>query len=764
MLAKVLHLTALALCSITVAARGEPTASAAGNSLPSVREMIEARTDVWGDAAMRQPNGASYEFFADLLPPLRWVNTDFRHYPIVLSAPRSPQKARVISNGSAINARAKSPPMWYEQGETVSFFVGEARETFGADLARLTMPKYLNGYLPVVSIGYNQRRSTYVEEVFAPVNRPSAEHGAVMVRFSVRSNKPGIGRNTAATGRIEAHIESDSPLRYEKGDLVNAEGQCIVAPTSAWKWSANGTMNVLVAEVGPDETAELAIYTKPASPAMKMSSDEYDRRRQECVERWNDVLKRSIRLQTPEAIVNNAWRATLIGNFMIAVGDRPHYSAQNAYAKLYEGECGDTLRSSMLFGHLDMAPAMLRPMLEFDRQDTRFHVAGHKLQLLAHFYWITRDAETVRAYEPLWRPAVELVLSSREPDSGLLPKDRYAGDIHENVYSLNSNANCWRGLRDVAAMLDDMGGSDEANQLQQVADDYRRKILEAVTRSERLDSKPPFIPNALLADEPAHDPLTATRTGSYYDLMCPYIIGSEIFGQSTDREDWLLGYLQNHGGIAMGMPRVKPAQGIYKDQPGVNPLYGLRYQLALLRRDEREKALVGFYGQLAQGMTRGTFIGGEGSRFVHGDENGRSFYLPPNSTSNAAWLIALRNLLVQDWDLDADAEPETLRFLYAAPRGWLADGKASYIENAPTAFGPVSCRAESKLSQGYVEVKVTPPPRSVKTMLLRLPLPYEWRVESAQIDGKDAQIIDNDIVDLSGHSKPLTVRYSVTKL
>jgi len=761
MLARVLHLIVLAVCLIAVAARGEPASSAAGENLASVQEMIEARTDVWGDAAMRQPNGVSYEFFAGLLPPLRWVNTDFRHYPIVLSAPRSAQKSRIISNGSAVNARAKSPPMWYEQGSTVSFFVGEAREAFGADLARLTMPKYLDGYLPVVSIGYDQRRSTYVEEVFAPVNTPSAVHGAVMMRFSVRSNRGRINNSATVKGRIEARLESDSPLRYVEGNVVDAKGQCIVAPTSDWKWGANGTMNILVAELNAGKTAELVIYTKPAAVALKMSSDEYDRRRQECVQDWNNVIDHSIRLQVPEAIVNNAWRATLIGNFMIAVGDRPHYSAQNAYAKLYEGECGDTLRAFMLYGHLDIASAMLRPMLEFDRHDTRFHVAGQKLQLLAYFYWITRDAGTVRAYEPLWRPAVELILSSREPDSGLLPKDRYAGDIHENVYSLNSNANCWRGLRDIAAVLTDMGETEEAKRLQQAADDYRNKILSAVTRSERLDAKPPFIPNALLADEPAHDPLTATRTGSYYDLMCPYIIGSEVFGQGTKREDWLIGYLQNHGGIGMGMPRVQPAQGIYKGEPGVNPLYGLRYQLALLRRDEREKALVGFYGQLAQGMTRGTFIGGEGSRFVHGDENGRSFYLPPNSTSNAAWLIALRNLLVQDWDLDADAKPDTLRFLFAAPRRWLSDGKTIRIENAPTAFGPVSCSADSKLSEGYVEVKITPPPRPAKAMLLRVPLPEGWKIESAQIDGKNTPLISGHTIDVSGRGRPIKAIFGV---
>src|SRR3954451_18990967 len=69
-------------------------------------EMMAARTDVWAEAAIRQPGGPSYEFFRDLLPPLRYVNAGFRHSPIVLSAPGAAVKARYVSNGSAINPRA----------------------------------------------------------------------------------------------------------------------------------------------------------------------------------------------------------------------------------------------------------------------------------------------------------------------------------------------------------------------------------------------------------------------------------------------------------------------------------------------------------------------------------------------------------------------------------------------------------------------------------------------------------------------------------
>ena len=169
--------------------------------------------------------------------------------------------------------------------------------------------------------------------------------------------------------------------------------------------------------------------------------------------------------------------------------------------------------------------------------------------------------------------------------------------------------------------------------------------------------------------------------------MIPYVLGSGVFGPGDEREGWIIDYLRKHGGLAMGMIRSMPHQGEFDKQPGVNVLYGLRYNLTLLRRGDRDHALVGFYGHLAQGMTRDTFIGGEGSRFLHGDKHGRSFYLPPNSASNATFLTTLRYLLIQDWDLDDDGKPETLRLLDAIPPRWLADGKVIRVEKAPTAFG-----------------------------------------------------------------------------
>ena len=71
----------------------------------SLGEAVAAKEDLWAEAALGQPDGPSFEFFKSLLPPLHYVNTDFRHYPIVLSAPNAPKKSRLVANGSGINVQ-----------------------------------------------------------------------------------------------------------------------------------------------------------------------------------------------------------------------------------------------------------------------------------------------------------------------------------------------------------------------------------------------------------------------------------------------------------------------------------------------------------------------------------------------------------------------------------------------------------------------------------------------------------------------------------
>ena len=65
------------------------------------------------------------------------------------------------------------------------------------------------------------------------------------------------------------------------------------------------------------------------------------------------------------------------------------------------------------------------------------------------------------------------------------------------------------------------------------------------------------------------------------------------------------------------------------------------------------------------------------------------------------FLTTLRYLLVQDWDLDDDGRPETLRLLDAIPPRWLADGQTLAAERhadgvrRAVVSGPVAARATS---------------------------------------------------------------------
>src|SRR5215218_7017933 len=181
------------------------------------------------------------------------------------------------------------------------------------------------------------------------------------------------------------------------------------------------------------------------------------------------------------------------------------------------------------------------------------------------------------------------------------------------------------------------------------------------------------------------------------------------------------------------------------------PLYGMRYTLDTLRRDDPERALVSFYGMLAQGFTRNTFVCGEGCSLTPVDDGGRIFYCPPNSAANGHFLSMLRNLLVQDWDLTDDGKPETLRLMFATPRRWLEEGKRIVVERAPTAFGPVSISMESHLSRGEVVATVGLPDRQVPTRtLMRARVPDGWRVQRANADGKTLSVEESGTVDLTG--------------
>ena len=218
---------------------------------------------------------------------------------------------------------------------------------------------------------------------------------------------------------------------------------------------------------------------------------------------------------------------------------------------------------------------------------------------------------------------------------------------------------------------------------------------------------------ALFGEEKPYDTLTASKLGSYWCLLSPYVLGSGIFA-GTPRERWIIDTYHARGGVTMGMIRFHQHSGLFANENGVDDCYSLRYVMALLGRDEVDRALVSFYGKLAQGLTRDTFIGGEGTSLVPLDEFGRPMYLPPNATGNAYFLWTLRNLLVQDGDCDENGRPATLRLLFATPRpGWpMARRFGASVPRRPSAKSPSSPARGSIATKSRLTFPLRPVRRS----------------------------------------------------
>ena len=700
------------------------------------------------------------------------MHADFRYYPLVLSAPRAKTKARLISNGSGVNLRGGSRS-WKDVGTPVVFRVGPDEFRFGDLRDRVSVPELAEGWLPIYSIDYRhpfpagsealtpidqqpsqREQEVYRLEAFVSTDPALAEHAVVFVRFTLVAGAQGL---------VTVQVEPPTPSQFANRTISNDQGEAVAQFDETWKWERQGAH----ATITPGKPATLAIPTKAlADNRLSFDRGTYDKHRALTVKTWKDIVGRAMLVEVPEPRINHAWKNLLAQNFMLANGDRMLYSAGNQYEALYEMEGSDAVLALLAWGYADEARELFVPLLDFTRKGLENHQAGQKINNVVRYWWQTRDTKWMQEMKPRIEREFNRIVSDRNSAAGLLPKERYCGDIATPVNSLSVEAKVVRALRDLPPVLRGIGEGALAERVLQAEADVRPKILDAVMKTIRHETSPPFVPIALLDKEAIHDPITATRIGSYWNLIINYVIGSRIFPPGSAEEQWIPEYLQTHGGLCMGMVRAGGAQNNFWTGPDrMNPLYGTRYVLDALRRDDPERALVSLYGMLAHGFTRNTLIAAEGNTLAPVDDGGRFFYCPPNSAGNAHFLSILRNLVVQDWDLDDNGEPETLRLLFGTSRRWLEDGKHIVVERAPTAFGVVSIRADSQLSQGQVMVHVDLPTRNpAKRTLLRARLPDGWRVTAASVDGQDLTVDSSGAVDLSGRTGPSLVKFGVKKL
>src|SRR5688572_23404359 len=206
----------------------------------TVDQVLESKVDLWGEVALKQPNGPTYEFFENLLPPFRYVEAPFRVYPIVLSAPAAPKKVRLLGDGSQVNALARQLNWIGEEGTPVTFRVGIKRETFGSNPKNLIGPKLAGGYLPIAQMHYRDADGdVYAQETFADVDGDSPKLGVAFVRFQALEAKE--------TGKVEAQFDGVGRATAKDGVLRNTDGKVLACYDEMWAWNAfRGTLTAFL--------------------------------------------------------------------------------------------------------------------------------------------------------------------------------------------------------------------------------------------------------------------------------------------------------------------------------------------------------------------------------------------------------------------------------------------------------------------------------------------------------------------------------------
>jgi hypothetical protein len=85
------------------------------------------------------------------------------------------------------------------------------------------------------------------------------------------------------------------------------------------------------------------------------------------------------------------------------------------------------------------------------------------------------------------------------------------------------------------------------------------------------------------------------------------------------------------------------------------------------------------------------------------------------------------------------------------------------VTRAPTMFGPVSFRVESRLSNGELRLEITSPPHRPALFLVRPPLPRGWKAAAASVPGRDLPVRPDGAIDLTGQTGTLRVRVQVVR-
>lgn len=740
----------------------------------------------------------------------------FRYFP--LGFPTSREKYGLDFNGNAFISKASSKAMREDlarmlwQGDQIYFRLGTGAVPDFRERELGAKQELLEDYLPLVITRWQRGGIDYSEEAYATMldallddNHLRGDEPSVMflrlhainpgdksaeaqVWFVVSpreeldwnaglllgtGDKEGHYAAPRLRAALEAHqgalaIRELSPaanLPSEMPRAVNPQKETSTSPQRApavqWRVSlpAHGSADL-------DIKIPFRTMTSPADQA-RVKQMTFEKRRDETLGYWKQVLARGMRVHVPEEELNRFFHAAL--QHILVSDERDVKTGLDMCPcgtydyNMFANETDAQVRLLDMRGMHDWAWRCLRPIVElqgskpfpgnFHDTSAEFHGVrvdaehdytqsgynlnhGWTLWTLAEHYLFTRDDAWLKQVEPRLVKAADWIINERQatmkraadgtpaPEYGLLP----AGQLEDNeelLYWFAVNGYAYRGL---AAASEALSAIDPAvaSRLKTEAVAYRSDIRQAAFHAMSIAPVVPLRDGTFVPAIPPRPALHGRDFGWIRNTLygAHTMVDCGVFDPDEPVTTWILADYEDNLFMAedsFSTPdRDWFSRGGIDLQPSLVDTF-----VTYLRRDQVPLALRAYFNEFAASYYPDvsaftewvpSFGIGGGPFFKTSDE--------------AKSLIWLRLLLVRE-------AGNTLYLNSAAPRAWFLPGRTIEVAGAATFFGETGFSVESHPEDGFIAARVSPPQRShPRQIQLRLRHPEGKPMLRVEVNGR----------------------------
>ncbi|MBM3495800.1 MAG: hypothetical protein FJX72_15970 [Armatimonadetes bacterium] len=648
-----------------------------------------------------------------------------------------------------------------------------------------------NGWMPMPRIGVVEDGVTYIQTTFVAPTGPDPQGARPLCVTEIVATNTSDGPREAsvrlafvadAEKKVAAHVRLDGTMvTATEGahTLAFADTAGCVGLTAR----ADGGELTLRGSIAPGEHARCWVYapmeweagpdelqTLGGGSGLKRAAEDY----------WRSALAPSMRLQTPDELLNNTIMASQ-AHCMIAARNEENgklidpWISSTYYASL-DTESHAILYGMDLMGQHDFA----RKGYEFfrKRQNPAGYLShGYTLMGTGQHLWFLSDHFRLTGDQAWWRGieanmvkvadwVVRQAAKTRAvgpgrrqvPQHGLMPPGTVA-DWQDWGYIFSMQGYYYAGLSRVASALAEIGNPQAgafARAAARLGADIRRAYGWTQARTPAVDRGDgvwiPGSPYQLLKPGPCEQFFPNYSGAWLYDveLGAHHMADQGVFAPDSPEIGWMADYLEGHQFLRDGITTgALDEAGNRKDWfnrggfPHAQPYYG-RYPELCARRDDVKPFIRSYFNQLAPSINREDLS-------IY-ENPGASVWNKTHETGH--FLQQSRLMFVME---RGDA-------LWLAPfvtNRWMQDGMAVAVEQAPTFFGDVGFRIVSHAAQGAIEATITPPTRRApKEIVIRLRHPEGKPMRSVMVNGKPHRAFDaaREIVRLKPGRGVIVVR------